>query len=247
MKLHTVYLAFNTANGKTYVGKTAGDLSARWWRHCYCALKGQKRLFRFQHAIRKYGPESFVLSVLTQCRTNDEACVAEGYWITFFNSTDPCQGYNMTLGGEGTHGFHQRLSSETRARMSASHKGKRFSAEHRRKLSESNKGKHSDMGYRHPWAGGTVPAEIREKISKALLGRCAGTKNPMHGKTHSEQTREKIRASQTIINDQDALELLRLHRAGETKVTLAQRAGVSWGTMANTLKRAAHLAAETPV
>lgn len=96
-----IYKIENTINGKVYIGQ-ARDIFLRWdehkdnyinHRYDYCLYK----------AFDKYGFDNFKFSVLEECEEN-ELCNREKYWIQYFHSylgDENCNGYNMTLGGEG--------------------------------------------------------------------------------------------------------------------------------------------------
>lgn len=45
----------------------------------------------------------------------------EKYLISYYNTTDPRYGYNITSGGEGVSGF--KHSEESKKKMSVSHSG----------------------------------------------------------------------------------------------------------------------------
>jgi hypothetical protein len=91
---------------------------------------------------------------------------------------------NLTDGGDGGDIWCGRKHSlETRAKMSADHRGKVFSTEHRIKLSQRR-----------------VSSEWREKIRLSKIGvsipsgrDMRGEKNPMFGKKHSLSALEKMR------------------------------------------------------
>jgi len=100
----TVYLITNTTNGKRYVGQTSRGVECRWSEHLKCAFyESSSALHR---AIRKYGNDSFKISVLEECRDEflDER---EMYWIDELGTF--AREYNMTLGGDGVRG---RVSSD---------------------------------------------------------------------------------------------------------------------------------------
>jgi hypothetical protein len=80
---------------------------------------------------------------------------------------------NMTLGGEGSLGV--KASSETKAKMSASRKGRVVSEETRLKISKANAGKKRT-------------AETKEKLSNAIKGK----PGPNKGKEFSEEWRKNM-------------------------------------------------------
>ena len=54
----------------------------------------------FARAIRKYGPDNFIIEEIDTAQTKEELNEKEIYWIDFYNSNSPDIGYNMTHGGE---------------------------------------------------------------------------------------------------------------------------------------------------
>jgi hypothetical protein len=108
---------------------------------------------------------------LKQNLTENEAFKHEMYMISVFGRKNLGTGIlrNKTDGGEGP----SNPSIETRKKMSDVKKGKLLSDEHKRKMREAHK---------------NPSEEFRKKISYATKGE----KNPMYGKRHSEETKQKI-------------------------------------------------------
>jgi hypothetical protein len=108
---------------------------------------------------------------LKQNLTEEEAFKHEIYMIAVYGRKDLGTGilHNRTSGGEGTSGCSPSL--ETRAKMSAAHKGRTFSEEHRAKIGAASKGKPSvNRGKpRKP-----LSTEHRLKISEAMKGHTVG-------------------------------------------------------------------------
>lgn len=104
-----VYKHTNIINGKIYIGKSNNPTS-RWSRHIYDAKKnrnnGSKQLL-FHKAINKYGSSNFILEILQEYASNEEALVGEKFFINKFMSNNCNIGYNLTEGGEGVSGYHR--------------------------------------------------------------------------------------------------------------------------------------------
>ena len=152
-----VYLILNKINGKKYVGQTVQPLKVRFKEH---ARKKDNTLI--SNAIRKYGKENFYCGVIKTCLSKEELDYREKFFISALHTKKP-YGYNLTDGGEGTVGlectpehcvklaaskrgknnpnYGKHPSNETRAKRSASLKGRRFSEEHRAKLAAAQTGK----------------------------------------------------------------------------------------------------------
>ena len=157
-----IYCATNVVNAKKYVGKTVQTLEERWDAHTKFAHTDRGWDIYFCRAIRKYGPGSFVLSVL-ETVPDDELNKAERKWIKELNTSDHSVGYNSTEGGEG---FSTGDLNPSRLNP---------------RCGEDN------------WCFGKPKSpEVREKISKSLMGLLVGDKNPFFGKKHTEETKKRI-------------------------------------------------------
>lgn len=135
-----LYVVTNLVNGKQYVG-IAVDFERRWRDHC--SGHGSKLIYQ---AIQKYGIENLDFKVI--CK-GTEAYVKEMEVraIRMLN-TMAHSGYNLTEGGEGSHGW--KASDETRKKMSEAHIGRIYGSHTeatKQKLRKSGlkykRGKHS--------------------------------------------------------------------------------------------------------
>jgi group I intron endonuclease len=95
-----IYLIENLVNGKVYIGKTVEKINRRWTNHKSMARKGSP--IYFYRALRKYGFENFDVRQIDLVYTEQEANEREKFWILFFHSHRPENGYNGTMGGDGT-------------------------------------------------------------------------------------------------------------------------------------------------
>ena len=96
----SVYTITNLINGHKYVGKTERKPEERWKQHLYMSKYNPEDMV-ICRAINKYGKENFKFEVIEECspeNVNDR----EIFWISELNTYK--DGYNMTLGGEGTTG-----------------------------------------------------------------------------------------------------------------------------------------------
>lgn len=164
-----VYHLFCTFNGKAYVGQTWYSINERFEQHKRCkSLIG--------NAIRKYGEENFVKTVIFSSNMQDHLDSAEDAFIVEMNTISP-NGYNLKRGGS-----HGKFSEEAKRKMSLAKKGKKNP-----NLSVCRKGK-------SPWNKGlknSISDLTREKMSKAAKGR----KSPRKGVKLSAATIEKLRKS----------------------------------------------------
>jgi group I intron endonuclease len=187
-----IYINLCSPTLKSYVGCTI-DFERRNNQHKSAALHNVKS--HFYNAIRKNGWENFIPFILEE--TDDKECaknILEPRCIKLCKSFSTENGYNMTYGGEGTYGYHRKLSEKTKAKMSKSHIGKHHSEKTKAKMSKNHKGM---TGLNHS-------EKSKVKISKTKTG----TKNSkshntnisknhkgMMGKQHSEATKAKMSKS----------------------------------------------------
>lgn len=167
-----VYLVTNSVNGKRYVGLTSKTIDKRWALHISHA-KSVKARQPLHTAIKKYGVEKFIVSVLEECNTENELRNREKFWIneldTFISNG---KGYNATLGGDGLLGYKHTETAK-------------------KQMSESRKGeKNINFGKRF----GACIHGFSDKGMNKLRDR-KGEKNPMYGKTFSEESSKKLSQS----------------------------------------------------
>ncbi len=106
-------------SGKSYIGISSKDSIARWKKHIEHSLGN--RPGALYSAVRKYGVDQFIVKTLVVVDDWDYLCDLEKRAISAFNTFSP-NGYNLTMGGEGTVGPRDE---EFRAKVSVAQK-KRF-------------------------------------------------------------------------------------------------------------------------
>lgn len=134
-------------SGKVYIGISI-DVKKRWGEHksaANCGVQGA-----LYNAIRKYGWDKFVCEVVEEA-SFEEIKFKEIETIRLLNTLAP-NGYNLTLGGDGTLGCFK--SEEVRRKIAAPQRGRKFTEEHRAKLSAALKGR-------------KLPEEVKRKIGDA--------------------------------------------------------------------------------
>lgn len=100
-----IYKLTCTIIGKVYVGKTI-DINRRMMQHSKITPKYSHHL---ANAIKKYGIDNFKEEIIFE--VEDRAVLnAEKSYIKQYDSYR--NGYNSTIGGEGTNGFHWLESSK---------------------------------------------------------------------------------------------------------------------------------------
>ena len=160
-----VYLITNKVTGKQYVGQTVKSLPTRWSEH-----KSPASTTRFSRSVRKHGAENFTMESLHQCDTKEEMDFVEMFYIALLNTKTP-NGYNITDGGEGTHGMIPSL--ETREKMRVAKLGKKQAPEH--------------IAARHKIGRHHVPHSEETKATISI--KLTGAGNANFGKPKSERTK----------------------------------------------------------
>lgn len=166
-----VYVATH-ASGRTYVGWTAKKLGRRRSRHLVDAKAGSSCYFH--RALMKHGIEAFEWTILEAHSTDEEAKIAEIWYIEYFKSIG-VELYNMTNGGDGQLG--QMRSDITRNKISSAMKGRVFSDEHLERLRTARRER-------------SVAPEVGLKIANALKGR----KKPPRSKEHCRRISDALKA-----------------------------------------------------
>ena len=204
-KSFRIYLITNKVNGMQYVGCTSQSVAERFKQHTYDVKRTTDMLHT---AMGEYGITNFDVELIEDNIPTEKAEEAERYYIELYNTYYlNGHGYNMTIGGHGTIGY--KFTQEDRAKISNIHKGRKFSAERNEYLRIINTGRE----YKPEW---------REALSKARLGKFTGTDNSFYGKHHTDDTKLKIRESNSglaVVQLDDAgniiNEFYNLHDAGQ--------------------------------
>lgn len=101
-----IYCIENLVNGKKYIGQSC-NLDWRWYDHKRRLIKQRHDNKHLQASCNKYGIDNFKFDIIEYC-DEDKLNEREIYWISYYN-TYLGDGYNQTLGGEGTRKVHTIL------------------------------------------------------------------------------------------------------------------------------------------
>lgn len=135
-----IYLIRSKITGKMYIGQTCRSFNTRWRQHCNESFNENSKSYNhhFHKAIRLYGIDNWDYKILKifSCSSKEllkkQLNISEVEYITLYNTFK--NGYNSTLGGEGTIGKDpwnkgkkgvQQCTEETRKKMSASRSGEK--------------------------------------------------------------------------------------------------------------------------
>lgn len=114
----------------------------RWWQHASCARRDKHNQYLYS-SMRKHGADKFTMEIVDTAETAERLNQLEFEWIAKLQTTDRKFGYNCTFGGDHAKAgpsakSRQKgwrvVSAETRARISAAHKGKKLSPERIEKM-----------------------------------------------------------------------------------------------------------------
>ena len=95
-----IYCITNNINQRQYVGKTNTTIEKRWKQHKKDAPKRNFEKRPLYRAMNKYGVDNFSIKVLEEC-SPEKSSEREIYWIEKLDTYH--NGYNATLGGDGSH------------------------------------------------------------------------------------------------------------------------------------------------
>ena len=185
-----IYKIINIKNQKIYIGQTTKQRSTdRFSQHKYLAFHPQqeKSISYLHRAMKSDGIDNFKFEIIEQVNNLllDER---EKYWIKQYNSLIP-NGYNLTIGGQGTPGFSRPQSQEERNKKGNS--VKKYYQNHpqaREKVSQRTKELWKDPEYREK------VINSNKKFYQQHPDMFKGENNPMYGKHHTEEALEKIKA-----------------------------------------------------
>lgn len=195
-----IYSVTSKTSGKKYIGKTKeNNLKERHRSHRFRALC-KKTNTHFYSAIRLYGWDDFEWEILFYADNDEDLFWLEKLLIKYFDTYN--NGYNSTLGGEGSLGHifteeQKRHISESLQGGKHPWLGKKHSEETKKKMSENNwmKGKHHSE-------------EVKKRMSEERKGKPGrrpseeGIKRISEankGKIISEESRKKMSDVQSEI------------------------------------------------
>lgn len=177
-------------SGKIYIGQSRNiDKRFQQYKKLKCAK--QPRLY---NSFIKYGIDTHIFEIVEKCEF-DQLNNRERHYQDLYNVTSE-NGLNCVLtetnilprivSEETKRKVGNRiLSPETRLKMSLSRKGTKWSEETKQKV--KNK---------------VIPEDVKIKMSLAKKDKYDGENHPFYGKTHSDETKEKMKLAKTkkVIN-----------------------------------------------
>lgn len=186
--IYTIYQSINKINGKCYIGFDS-SWPSRQYMHYYNHRSKSCPNYPFYSALKKYGWENFEWRVLYQSK-DLEYClgVMENYFITENKSHYTQNGYNVTLGGQGTFGKKQSEKNkiEQSNRRTVANKNSRW----------YNNGLENKFSIEHPGEGWDFGRLYQKPTTKGNKWYNNGieqklTKNPPKGWKRGMLTKEQ--------------------------------------------------------
>ena len=172
-----IYMITCIVSGKSYIGKTIGNIRQRVVYHLNGNAPGCAAL---HSAIKKYGKENFTWQVLHENVIPDLLSMFEMEAIKTYDTISPV-GYNLTAGGETGFQSEETIRKRTETlRANPPMKGRRHTPESCQKMSLSRTG-----SKRSP--------ETRKRQSEAAMGHSC-----------SSETRQKIAQANRLPEKDDA-------------------------------------------
>jgi group I intron endonuclease len=205
-----IYKIINIKTGKCYVGSTK-NFNIRWNQHLVNLKNGNHSSVKLQRSFDKHGEESFEFHIIEYVKYEKDLIIdKENYWIAQLDSKK--NGYNIADAS-----FGDVLTNHPNRDVII----KKISATVNKNISnmseEERRTKWALYGEANGMFGKTHSDETKEKMSIRMIGNNrrtgkkltdertrsklseiasnrTGESNGMFGKTHSDETKEKIRA-----------------------------------------------------
>lgn len=204
MIFYRIYLITNLVNNYLYVGQTCKTLTERFKNHVN--ESGDDTTCYLHNSINKYGPENFKIELIEDNIPEELIDEREIFYIDKYDSYyKNGHGYNMTLGGQGVHGYSH--TDETKEKLKLS------SVEHWNKLREDTDKYNSLIEKKRMNKGFHWNSEAEgHQILSELAKQRTGEKNPFYGKNHSIELKEKLANLKSIpvvmvsVNGDDLME-----------------------------------------
>ena len=193
MQLYELYLITNKVNNKKYVGQTMSrkGYMERWKEHVDESKYSSRQSCILHKAISKYGKESFNIKRLLKDIPEKDIDRLEQRFIERYNTFyEYGQGYNMTLGGQGVHGY--KHTEETKARISKTNQNRPFfwTPEKIAQRSETCKRNHTFEKRKEKGVW-------QRKLSEIAIARFKNEPGTFKGKHHSDRTKQMISEANT--------------------------------------------------
>jgi len=188
----TIYEINNTENEKRYIGSTS-QWKRRKYEHKHLLENGDHGNRHLQNAWNKYGADAFEFSVIEETEeqfTEEQNYLDEAEWSNLYNISKQAGGGDIfsTLSEEDKKRFREKSKhvGEENGMYGESHTQKA-----QKKMKEKAEGRYTLEWFVDRY-GKEEGKKKYENRRERLSENRSGEDNPFHGKTHDEDTKEKI-------------------------------------------------------
>lgn len=229
-----IYKITNKINNKIYIGQTTVKRPTdRYSKHRYVArhIEKEKSVSALHRAMNKDGVDNFSFEIIEEVE-NSLLNQEEMKYIQLYNSLVP-NGYNLTLGGDGTKGYSRPQTEEEKEKRKKS--CKEFYILHPEEK-EKRKIRTSKLWENEEFRKKVIEGNI--KYHRDHPDKFKGKNNPFYGKHHTQETKNKLQKMNSIFNvyqlDKDSLEIIQIY----SSIKEAERAlNVSHGWISKAAKK----------
>jgi group I intron endonuclease len=190
MQTGFIYKITSPSN-KVYIGQTI-NIHRRFIKYKGLRCKAQPRIY---NSLVKYGSENHVFEIIEECNIYD-LNIRERHWQDHYDVLSD-NGLNCVL--TNTDEKYLVRSLETRKKMSESRKGKKLSKEMILALIKRNTGRRHSEETKRKISEGNIGKRLGLKFSDEINKKkgSKGSKHPLYGIGHSEESRIKMSKSHT--------------------------------------------------
>lgn len=184
-KYHYIYKITNKVNQKFYIGRRSTDKQPD--HDLYFGSGGK----HFKNAIKKYGKENFTKEIIELCPNFEVLCEREIYYIDYFESYREEIGYNKIRVSEGwgvgelnpSFGNSENNPMFGKKGKDNPNTGLKRTPEHIEIIRKTHTGK--------------IVSKKTRKLQSIAASKKTGDKNPFFEKSHTEESKQKIRHTQS--------------------------------------------------
>lgn len=192
---YELYLITNKNNGKRYVGQTQSNIGylKRWRDHVNEAIRVEGHRGLLHNAIFKYGSDSFEIKRLLYNIEEKDIDRLEILWIKKFNTfylAENAWGYNMTLGGQGIHGYVYSEDAKKKISTASTKIWEKLRSNPQLLSSRNSKISSSLSGIQRS-------SITKQKLSLIAKARFSTEKGTFKGKHHTDAAKRKISIANT--------------------------------------------------
>jgi group I intron endonuclease len=221
---NVIYKIRNILDNHYYIGSTV-DSRKRFWEHRKHLRNGTHDCIHLQRAWNKYGEDCFKFEIVEQLNDRSELYPAEQKWLdnhfkqSYFYNVSPNADSPMRNATPEMRAHLSKIAKEWHKKNVHPMQGKKGTQEQNAHLSKVLKGLHA--GEKHYRYGKTVSEETRKKIGDTQRGKPkgegtkvspegmakiraaseAGHYSHWQGKTHTQESKEKMSKKVICVND----------------------------------------------